>query len=372
MPRAAAPTPEDLRLLERARVLGRAGWGRVHPNPVVGCVLVKEGRIVGEGYHAEFGGPHAEVVALQAAGERARGATAYVSLEPCDHHGKTPPCSRALVAAGVERVVFGAADPGHVSGGGAETLREAGVQVVGPVWDVRVARAENPAFFHAAAAQGPFVALKMALTLDGKVARRRGERTAITGEQSQAEVHRLRSGFDAILVGAGTARVDDPLLTARSDPPPRVPPRRMILDSRGSLPPDAALFNAEGGGEVHVFTGPEAAQGDLERLEGAGAHVHPVPGAGHHLDLNRVLAVAADLGIRSVLCEGGPTLAASLLREDRVHRVYLFFAPLTLGENGLPAFGSRAEELTWEAFRPVEGPATFGRDTLIVLDRETD
>lgn len=366
-------SPTDLRHLDRARELARLGWGRVHPNPMVGCVLVKEGRIVGEGHHEEFGGPHAEVNALGAARDEAPGATAYVTLEPCNHHGKTPPCAQALLSAGVARVVYGAADPGTVSANGAETLRSGGVEVVGPVWTDEEARVENPAFFHAARSATPFVALKLAVTLDGCLAAAPGVRTRITGDEADREVHRLRSGFDAIMVGAGTARVDDPSLTVRLAPPGRTPPGRIVLDPEGTLPSTAALFRDAGNVPLHVFTRRNAPEGALERLEDGGALVHPVAGSGRGagaLDLTAVLEVCQALGIGSILCEGGGRLAASLLGERRVHRLYLFIAPFTLGSEGVRAFPPDADAFSWRDFLPPHPPVLHGRDTLLILDRE--
>ena len=365
----AQAAPEDLRHLERARTLARRGWGRVHPNPLVGCVLVVDEEVVGEGFHQAFGGPHAEVVALTAAGPRAEGATAYVSLEPCDHHGKTPPCSRALVEAGVTRVVYGAADPSADAAGGAATLQDAGVTVIGPVWGPAEARAENPAFHHVARHGTPFVALKLATSLDGRIAARPGAATRLTGREAERSVHRLRAGFDAILVGGGTARCDDPRLTVRHGPDPVRPPARLILDSRARLPSEAALFDDPASGPVHVFTARDADEGELERLEAAGAGVHPVDAGAAGLDLGAVLADVWELGVRSVLCEGGGELAGSLLREGRVQRLYLYVAPRTLGEDGVPTFGSAAEALDWDGFHPVGDPELHGRDLLVVYDR---
>lgn len=358
----------DLGHLERARVLSREGWGRVHPNPLVGCVLVRDGEVVGEGFHKEFGGPHAEIVALEVARSRAEGATAYVTLEPCDHHGKTPPCTQALLQAGVRRVVFGARDPGDASGGGAATLAAAGVEVVGPVWDDAQARAENPAFFHTAVHATPFVAVKLAQTLDGAIAEAPGRTTRITGTEAEKEVHRLRSGFDALLVGAGTARTDDPRLTVRHAPPGRVAPARLVLDARGELPSSAALLRDAATAPVHVFTHRDVRELELERLEHAGAHVHPVAAAGKRLDLEAVLSVAWGLGIRSILCEGGAVLAAALLDGGFAQRLYLWIAPHTLGSGAVPAFpGVRRE--TWDRFHPALPAETHGRDTLLVMDR---
>jgi len=342
----------------------------VHPNPLVGCVLLNGGIVVGEGYHEVFGGPHAEIAALAAAGRRAAGATAYVTLEPCNHHGKTPPCAVALAEAGVKRVVYGARDPGGASGGGAEHLRRAGVEVVGPVWSESEARAENPGFLHVAREASPFIALKLAMSLDACLAASPGSRTRITGEEAEREVHRLRAGHDAVMVGAGTIAADDPRLTVRLAPPGREPPRRIVLDSEGALGSQAAVFEDAAVAPVHVFVRQEVAEATIERLETAGASVHPVPRSEAGLALDDVLRVCWELGIRSIFCEGGARVASSLLREARVHRLYLFIAPRTFGSDGVRAFSDGAESLSWEAFAPLVAPATFGRDTLLVLDRQ--
>jgi diaminohydroxyphosphoribosylaminopyrimidine deaminase/5-amino-6-(5-phosphoribosylamino)uracil reductase len=363
-------TDEDAAHLERALELGRRGWGQVHPNPLVGCVIVRDGSVVAEGYHAAFGGPHAEIVALEAAGPKAEGATAYVSLEPCRHQGKTPPCASALLEAGIARVVFGARDPGAESGGGADVLRQGGVEVVGPVWSDRRGRAENPAFFHTTRHIEPFVALKLAMSLDGRIAARAGERTAVTGIEAQTESHRLRSGFDAVMVGEGTARADNPRLTPRLAAPGRAMPHRIVLDPAATLPSTAAIFEHREAAPVHVFVAADIPEGAVARLVEAGAQVHRVGGTDGLLDLEAVLARCWDLGLRSILCEGGARLATSLLREGRAQRLYLFVAPVTFGSEGVGAFLPDAAGLDWDAFEPASEPELFGRDTLIVLDRQ--
>lgn len=371
--RADSLSLADMAHLEWARKLGRRGWGHVHPNPLVGCVMVNGDRTVGEGYHEVFGGPHAEIVALEEAKSRAQGATVYVSLEPCNHHGKTPPCSDALLAAGVRRVVFGARDPDAKARGGGEALRARGVEVVGPVWTDRVGRAENPAHFHTTTHSSPYVALKLAVSLDARLAARtegRSVRTRVTGLDAEREVHRLRTGFDAIMVGAGTARVDDPRLTVRLVPPGRVPPRRIVLDPDATLPSTGALFEDIESAPLHVFVREEAPEGDIERLEESGAHVHPVESSAAGLDVATVMAVCWGLGIRSILCEGGAKLAQTLLRERIAQRLYLFIAPTTFGAHGVAAFPPDADRLRWDDFDVVVPPQLHGRDTLIVLDRQ--
>ncbi len=385
---------EDMSFLERAVQLGRHGWGRVSPNPMVGCVVVQAGKVVGEGWHRELGGPHAEVHALAEAGPRARGATAYTSLEPCAHTGRTPPCTLALRAAGVARVVFGAADPG-VGAGGAAVLRAAGMRVDGPAFSPSRAAAYNPAFLHVARTRTPYLALKLALSLDGRISRA-GEQTTLTGPPAHEHVHYLRAGFDAILVGANTMEVDDPRLTVRGPLRPRRAPDRIVLDSRARLSAEARLLRKDEEGRVRIFTRPDAPQGRARELRRCGATVHMVPGSAQAiqgsnsaassepartrgsspaggsaggLDLGAVLQVCYREGLTSLLCEGGGVLAASLLREGLVQRVYLFLAPRTLGPGSVPAFPG-LDDSVWEGWRPARPPAALGRDILWVLDRD--
>lgn len=363
-------TDEDRAHLERAVELGREGWGRVHPNPMVGCVIVRDGEVVAEAWHEVFGGPHAESLALARAGSSARGATAYVSLEPCRHEGKTPACTRALLSSGVARVVYGAADPSPEAGGGGRDLAAAGVDVVGPVFDDARARRLNPAF-QSGLTDRPWLALKLAVSLDGAIATSPGRRTRITGPEADERVHRLRAGFDAIMVGAETARVDDPLLTVRGELEPRVAPVRIVLDPSASLRSDAALFGDAESAPVWVFTSEEVPEGELERLEAAGARVHPVPRLGDHaLDLRHIARVCREGGLSAVLCEGGGRLGSALMSAGLVDRLYLFVAPHVLGARAVPGF------IDWPRLLPdrsewvvVEPTLGLGRDALFVLDR---
>lgn len=324
--------------LDGAVELGRRGWGRVHPNPMVGCVLVRGGKVVGQGWHREWGGPHAEVEALEAAGREARGATAYVSLEPCRHEGKTPPCTRALAEAGIVRVVFGARDPGERSGGGAEELARLGLDVVGPVLDLREARRENPGFFHRDPSR-PWVCLKLALSLDGGISRREGERTSITGPEVAAEVHRLRAGMDAILIGARTARIDDPLLTPRGEIQPRTLPDRVVLDGRGTLPSTHRVVTSQGG-RLHLLTTTTSAPEWREAMEREGARVSVIEGDEGWISLPDALAHLREGGTRTLLCEGGGILAGALLSQGLVDRIHLALAPRFLGPLAVAAFGT--------------------------------
>ena len=360
--------PEDREWMRRALELAPRGWGRTAPNPMVGAVLVKDGRVVGEGWHAEYGGPHAEVEALRAAGEAARGATAYVTLEPCAHHGKTPPCTGALIEAGVRRVVFAAADPDPEAGGGAEALRAAGIECVGGV-EEGAAKDLNAVFFHARSPAGearPFVALKLALSADGRIADLDGRSMWITGTEAREETHRLRAGFDAVAVGIGTALADDPRLTVRGPVVPRVAPTRVVFDRTLGLPTTSTLARTAGEVPVIAVAHAEARAARQEALEAAGVRVLRA-----RAGFDGALAVLREAGIRSMFVEGGAGLAGALLCARAVDRLYLFYAPLFLGPQGLSPFAALesppiAEAPRWRRIATAE----FGADTLVTLARE--
>ena len=364
----------DRRFLVRAVELGRGGWGRVHPNPMVGAVVARGETVLGEGRHEEFGGPHAEAALLATLGERARGATLYTSLEPCRHKGKTPPCTEAIHGAGVGRAVFWAAEPGAEAGGGGEWLRGRGVQVEGPFGNRADWAAENPVFFHRATSSRPYVALKLAVSLDGRIAPGEGRRVWLTGAEARAEVHRLRAGFDAIVVGTRTWKADDPMLTARGAVTPRVPPVPVLLDRRGQMTAGLRALDRDAGSRAIVAAAPSAV-GRLERRLAGCAEVVAVRVAGRGLDLGVLLRSLAERRIRSVLCEGGGVLGASLLVGGFVDRLYLFVAPVVVGDGGVPAFplgevgAPDVRSLPVEGWQPHLDPVRFGSDTLIVLDR---
>ena len=364
----------DRGFLARAIELGRKGWGRVHPNPMVGAVVARGGVTLAEAHHAEFGGPHAEAAALAELGERARGATLYSSLEPCAHTGKTPACTETIRRAGIERLVYWAAEPGGAEGGGGDWLQRQGVRVEGPCGERTDWAAENPAFFHAAAGERPYVALKLAVSLDGRIAPGGGRRVWLTGPEARSEVHRLRAGFDAILVGTRTWKADDPMLTARGVVTPRVPPVPVLLDRRGEAAAGLRALRGGGGAGAIVVTATGVVGRAEARLEGRG-EVVAVPVAGHGLDLAALMKALADRGIGSVFCEGGGILGGSLLAEGLVDRLYLFLAPVVVGWGGVAAFppapGERREDMEarFEGWQQRLDPVRFGNDTLIVLDR---
>ena len=361
---------EDAEWMRRALGLARRGWGRTAPNPMVGCVIVRGGAVVGEGWHTEYGRPHAEVEALRAAGEAARGATAYVTLEPCSHFGKTPPCTQALVQAGIARVVFAAADPNPKAAGGASVLRGAGIEVAGPV-EEGAARDLNAVFFHGHSPEGarrPFVALKLAMSLDARIADPWHRSGWITGEEARAEVHRLRAGYDAVAVGLGTARADDPLLTVRGEITPRVPPARVVFDRNLLLPPDSRLVRTARETPVWVVCEANPSAARSRELEAAGVRILPALGLDDGPQPG--LEALREAGVRSVFFEGGAMMASALLREEVVDRLLLFYAPVLLGGEALDPFATTPSPPIDQAprWRRVS-TGTFGADTLITLAR---
>lgn len=326
-PETARPSGDarDLAWLARAIALAETARGHTSPNPAVGCVLVHGSRIAGEGATQPVGGPHAEAVALAEAGDTARGATAYVTLEPCAHHGRTPPCADALLAAGVRRIVIGHPDPNPVAGGGAARLRADGGEVVGPLPSGHLFREaiaqQLEGFFCLVRYDRPHVTLKLAQTADGQLEASDGNRW-ITGPAARRAVHRWRAAVDGVLVGSGTALADDPRLTVRDahDRPARRQPRPIVLDGRLRLPVDAAMV----GRGALVITSPDADPQRREALGRAGATVDGAaraPGGG--LDLVAALRRVARAGLASVLAEPGRTLGQALLDADLVDRLVL-------------------------------------------------
>ena len=350
--------------MDRALALAWQGWGRVHPNPMVGAVVLRDGALVGQGAHQEFGGPHAEVAALGQAGATAQGGTMVVTLEPCRHHGKQPPCVNAILAAGIRRVVFGANDPNPAAGGGAAALASAGVDI-GRLPVERQVMGQNAAFFHAHQdAHRPFVALKLATSVDARVADYTGRSRWISGPVAREWVHWLRAGFDAVAVGGRTARTDNPSLTVRGSVSPRVPPRRVVFDRGGDL--DGADQLVGSATTLPVILVTEAAPAPEYGATLAAAGIAVVVAHG----LTDALARLRDEGVRSLLVEGGGRLAARLMGQGLVDRFYWVQSPLWLGEGGMPAFAGLGSSLLEQVdrWRVVERQA-LGEDTLLVLDR---
>ena len=332
-PGAAA---EDDRWMALALALGRRGMGGVWPNPAVGCVIVQGGRVVGRGWTADGGRPHAEAVALRQAGEAARGAAAYVTLEPCAHEGRGPPCARGLVAAGVGRVVVATGDPDpRVAGRGFAILRAAGIAVAAGVREAE-ARRDLGGFLLRVTEVRPWVTLKLAASLDGRIATGTGESRWITGPAARAAVHAMRARHDAVLVGGGTARADDPLLTVRGMGA-RPQPVRVVLSRGLGLPPDGQLARTAREVPLWLLHGVGAEAGPWEAL---GARCLEVPEGTGGLDLRAALGRLAAEGITRVFCEGGGEVAAGLLRAGHADEVVAFHAGLALGAEGRPMLGA--------------------------------
>lgn len=354
----------ELAAMRRALALARLGWGRVHPNPMVGAVVLSGDRALGEGHHAEWGGEHAERVALVLAGEGARGATVVVTLMPCARQGKQPPCTDALISAGVSRVVAAVGDPNPAAAGGADRLRAAGIEVTTGLLECE-ARRQNAAFFHRfSSPRRPWVALKLAVSLDHRIADRSGNSQWISGRAAQAFVHGLRAGFDAVGVGGRSALRDDPRLTARGPIVPRIPPARVLFEGSEPLPPALSAIRTANEIPTIVVTSPARRDMTAARLGSTGARILAAS------TLAGALEGLHARGITSLLIEGGGRLAGALLREDLVDRYYQIQSPLWLGDAG------RAASAGWDA-----GPLGTARrwdvverrsleeDSLLVLDR---
>ncbi|HXQ41964.1 MAG TPA: bifunctional diaminohydroxyphosphoribosylaminopyrimidine deaminase/5-amino-6-(5-phosphoribosylamino)uracil reductase RibD [Candidatus Udaeobacter sp.] len=339
MASATLNDPEtDLEHMRAALALARRGLGRVWPNPAVGAVLVRDGRVVGRGWTQPGGRPHAETEALARAGEAAAGATLYVTLEPCSHHGKTPPCVDALLAAGIARAVIAIEDPDpRVSGRGIAGLREAGVETVLGV-SADEARDLNAGFLLCLAEGRPLVTLKLAMTLDGRIATRTGESRWITGESARARAHLMRARHDAVVVGSGTVLADDPLLNVRLPGLGDWSPLRIVLDGRMRLPLTSSLVASAG--EIPTLLVTLEGGDRLRRRAFVDCGVEVIeapPGADGALDLKHVLSLLAERGLTRILAEGGARLAAALLRLQLVDRLAIFRAPGMIGGDGLPA-----------------------------------
>ncbi|MFO0902512.1 MAG: bifunctional diaminohydroxyphosphoribosylaminopyrimidine deaminase/5-amino-6-(5-phosphoribosylamino)uracil reductase RibD [Pirellulales bacterium] len=327
-------TCPDLALMDRALELAARGRGAVEPNPQVGCVIVRDGRIVGEGWHERYGGPHAEVHALRQAGESARGATLYVTLEPCSHFGKTPPCSQAVIAAGVARAVIAQRDPfPAVDGGGIAELRAAGVEIELGVREA-AARELNAAYLKLVTERRPWIIAKWAMSLDGKIATRTGDSRWISCESSRREVHALRGRVDAIMVGRGTAERDDPLLTARP-PGPRVA-TRVVVDRLARLAPDSQLARTAREFPTLVAISPEAPAARRAALTACGCELLEVPGEASAEFLG---ALFDEMGRRrwtNVLVEGGAALLGSMVDARLLDELHVYLAPKLIGGVAAP------------------------------------
>jgi diaminohydroxyphosphoribosylaminopyrimidine deaminase/5-amino-6-(5-phosphoribosylamino)uracil reductase len=366
-------TQTDEAYLARAIELAAKGTAAVKPNPMVGAVVARDGHILGEGWHERFGGAHAEVNAIEACGlEDLSGSTLYVSLEPCCHEGKTPPCTEAIVQAGIRRVVVASDDPTEkASGRGLGILRDEGVDVVVADGELAAkARLLNQAFRKHARVGRPWVLFKSAMTLDGKVATRTGDSQWISGEDSRKLAHRWRASVDAVVVGIGTALADDPRLTARPDGLPAdagEQPRRVVFDSLARLPTTSQLVVGAAEIPLTIVTSRAAARADTDALEAAGVQVLVATGENEPARVRSALDQLGSLGINSMLLEGGPHLAGAFLDAGEIDEIRLFLAPLLLGGSSArdPLEGEGVERIS-EALRALSvGCESIGEDLLI-------
>jgi diaminohydroxyphosphoribosylaminopyrimidine deaminase/5-amino-6-(5-phosphoribosylamino)uracil reductase len=338
---------EDEQWMRRALRLAEKGRGRTSPNPMVGAILVKGSKVVGDGYHAKAGEAHAEIVALQRAGEEARGATLYLNLEPCTHYGKTPPCAPRVVEEGVKRVVIGMEDPNPlVKGKGVEILRKAGLHVEVGILE-KECRRLNEAFCKYILKKVPFVILKVAATLDGKIATRNGESKWISGEASRRVVHRLRNQVDGILVGIGTVLRDNPLLTTRirggRDP------YRIVLDSRLRISEEAEVIRRSPSKAIIAAT-ELASRERIEKLEERGVRILIFDSKEERVDLKSCLSKLGEMGITSLMVEGGSRINGSFLDEGLIDKLILFLSPKVIGDQQAPGmFGGRGVSNLQEA-----------------------
>jgi diaminohydroxyphosphoribosylaminopyrimidine deaminase/5-amino-6-(5-phosphoribosylamino)uracil reductase len=359
-------TGADAQFMARALQLARRGLYSTDPNPRVGCVVVQHDRIVGEGYHVRAGGPHAEVHALEQAGAQAHGATAYITLEPCNHHGRTPPCTDALLKAGVRRVVAAMRDPNvQVSGKGIEALEAKGVAVQIGLMEGQ-AKELNPGFIERMRNGRPFVRVKLAASLDGRTGLAGGESKWITGEAARADVQRLRARSSAILTGVSTVLADDPRLTVRDDTIGDIGrrPLRVVLDPQLRTPPTAQVLQSPGAALLVAVTDP---QQRAPILRAAGAEIVFIPGAGGKVDLAGLMRHLATREVNEVLVEAGATLCGALVEARLVDELILYYAPYLLGSQErpmfqLPALARMDDRLALE----IKDVRAIGRDWRIV------
>lgn len=329
----------DRPFMKQALKLAKKAVGRTSPNPLVGAVVVKNGKIVGRGYHKKAGTPHAEVHALRMAGKKAKGATLYVTLEPCNHTGKTPPCTQDILKHGIARVVVGMEDPNPlVSGSGCHFLESQGVLVAGELLAAEC-RAINRPFIKHITTGLPWVIMKAGCSLDGRIAAADGRCAWITSEESRREVHRLRDRVDAILVGVDTAMNDDPSLTTRLPGGKGQDPLRIVLDTSLRMSPGAGMLSQKSAAQTWIFCRMNADKKKRQALEMVGARVIEVSGKSGRLDLREVLLALGKEGHNSLLVEGGSAVHTSFLKEGLVDQVSLFMAPLFLGNGSIPVVG---------------------------------
>jgi len=333
--------------MKQALEIAQKGRGFTSPNPMVGAVIVKNDKVIAKGYHEAAGKAHAEVKAIEIAGPEAVGATLYVTLEPCNHFGRTPPCTQRILQAGIGRVVVAMKDPNpQVPGGGIEYLQSNGVDVKLGVCEKEAIRL-NEVFIKYVRTKRPFVAVKCASTLDGQIATRTGDSRWVTGPEAREYVHHLRHAMDAIMVGVGTIETDDPRLTTRIDGLHGLNPKRIILDTRLRIPEHARVLRQPSESDTIIVVGPAACREKLARIQHSGIRVLHSPLKNGWIDLDPLMDRLGAMGITSILIEGGGRVVASALSSEIVDKIYFFYAPKILGGNdGVPVcFGKGAERI---------------------------
>ncbi len=353
--------------MKMALDLAVKGIGYTSPNPMVGAVVVKDGRLVGSGYHEMVGGPHAEVNAIDAAGEHAKGATLYVTLEPCNHTGRTPPCTEKILQAGIKRVVVAMHDPNtEVVGGGAKFLEQQGIRITTGVCQQQ-ARKLNEAFIKFIHTRRPFVIVKCASTLDGRIAARGGDAKWVTGDKARQFVHRLRHEVDGILIGINTVRKDDPSLTTRLPDNDGKDPVRIILDTHLTISPQAKVFRQTSDAETIVVAGKDLEPDKIATLEKVGGRVLSTDLKDGLIDMNGLMDKLGANGLTSILIEGGSRVLSSAFNSGIVDKIYFFYAPKILGgDDGIPICSGPGPDLISESIQvKAINVRRFGDDVMI-------
>ena len=358
----------DHEYMQKALSLAQRAKGYTSPNPCVGAVVVRKGTIVGKGFHRAAGLPHAEVVALDDAGYKAMDATLYVTLEPCNHFGKTPPCTHKIIKAGIKKVVVGCIDPNPtVCGSGISYLEDNGIQVVSGILEKESKHLIEAFSWYVQHDQKPFVILKCASTLDGRIATSTGDSKWITNEKSRNYVHKIRHEVDAILVGSGTLHADNPSLTSRIKGVQTKDPLRIVLDTHLSITENATLITQKSTAKTIIVTGPGVSREKKALLEKRGVQILEIPLKGNRLDLNELMIKLGQMSILSLLIEGGSRVAGSALKAGIVNKVLFFLAPKFLGgSDGTPVFNGKGALLIEDAFKLKDVIVTQFDDDILV------
>jgi diaminohydroxyphosphoribosylaminopyrimidine deaminase/5-amino-6-(5-phosphoribosylamino)uracil reductase len=337
--------------MKKALALAKKGQGYTSPNPMVGAVIVKDGEVKGKGYHQSVGQAHAEVNAIEDAGAQTKGATLYVNLEPCNHTGRTPPCTRKILEAGIKRVVVAMEDPNTIAGGGCVFLKQRGIEVLTGICENQ-ARRLNEAFVKYVNTKNPFVIIKCAATLDGRIATRTGDSRWVTGEKARRYVHRLRHAVDAILVGIGTIHADNPNLTTRLGSKKGVDPVRIVLDTHLSISPDARILKLDSNSDTILITGSTVSEDKKKKVVKKGVRQIVQPVKDGQIDLKPLMVQLGSMGITSLLVEGGSRVIASAFRSGIVDKALFFYAPKILGgDDGIPICRGPGPQLMKDCIR---------------------